>query len=1068
MPAEIKTQQKFINFLKDKLEYKYIGDFHWDKSTNIIEPRLKAFLGTKYSDKIVNAAVYELVKLTEPGAKSIYQTNKEVYNALKYGVQIEDIPGEPKKTVYFLDFEHPTNNDFAVAEEVSIATNSSGTKRPDLVIYVNGIALGVIELKRAAVSVADAIRQNITNQSSRFIPGFFTTVQFCYAANESEGLWYGTTGTPEKFYTTWQDDHFSEHPEDRNSNDAVISEKINNLSNPYDSDLFRQVYSMFDKTRFLDLVENFVVFDLGTKKLVRYNQYFAIKRAQTRLKRGEGGIIWHTQGSGKTLTMVWLTNWILGNNFTDNRRVLIVTDREELDEQIEKTFKGVGLAKIARTKSGRELLNILGNTEKNDAQKNLVCSLVHKFGRKVGEISDKDIERYIKELKNSIPADFEPKGNIFVFVDECHRTQSGKLNAAMKTILPNAVFIGFTGTPRLKKAKERKTDKNKISTDIFGSYIHTYKYDQGVHDKVVLDLLYEARDVEQYLSSKTKIDEWFDIVTKDLTASGKAQLKKSWGTLQKLYSSKERIERIAADIETDFLKKARLADGRGNAILVADSIETACRYYEVFTGNNGGMKNKCAVITSYKPSNNELRTDISDLDIDSATLRKQNAYLKMLGFDPANPPDDENLAKKIGDFEKETKERFINEPGQMKLLIVVDKLLTGFDAPHCTYLYLDKEMRDLNLFQAICRVNRKDDETKDFGYIVDYKNLFNEIKDSVNRYTTNAFDGLEKSDVEGILKNRKIAALDFFEDCYNRVKDDISGVKFPREDKDYYDYFCSSDSLDEQSQEIYYKAREKFYSHISTLGRAFAEAKIYLLDDVPDKVPCYEKEINRLLEVKQSIGRYSGDFLDLAKYEPQMRNLIDRYIRAEDSEPVGEFKDLTLLDFIMESGKVMTSSTTSGSQKNNAAEGIENNLRRKIVEKRTVNPKYFDNMSKILEELIKLRKTEAEEYAKLLEKMIELAKKVEQPEENTERYPEEIRNNATMRAIFDFTEGDIELTKELHNAFISNRQDGFQFDNVKKSYIIAAFDQILNNEDEVDELFDLICRQEEYTAKNAN
>lgn len=425
-----------------------------------------------------------------------------------------------------------------------------------------------------------------------------------------------------------------------------------------------------------------------------------------------GGILWHTQGSGKTLTMVWLAKWILTHWAELNARVLIVTDRDELDEQIEKTFTGVD-ENIARTKSGKDLLNRL-----NVYDDSLICSLVHKFGRRGGEATENDYDKYIEELKASLPANFETKGNLVVFVDECHRTQSGKLHTAMKTIMPNAVFIGFTGTPLLKRDK-------KISIEVFGTYIHAYKYNEGVADGVVLDLRYEYRDVPQDLSSQDRVDQWFDVKTRGLSSRAKAKLKEKWGTMQKVYSSRSRLEKVAWDIIQDFNMKPRLMDGNGNAILVADGIPTACKYYEIF--QQMGFK-KCAIISSYTPNKGELRTDtVSDED-DTETFLKYETYLKMLGLDPSNLPNAGSVQAKVEEFEKEAKRKFVEEPANMKLLIVVDKLLTGFDAPPCTYLYIDKRMQDHGLFQAICRVNRLDDDTKDFGYIVDYKQLFGQLQ----------------------------------------------------------------------------------------------------------------------------------------------------------------------------------------------------------------------------------------------------------------------------------------------------------------------------------------------------
>lgn len=545
--AEIKTQERVIRFFKDPeiLGYQYIGNLSDYQNKNIKEDRLRQYLRLKgYADKLIDAAVMQLQQEAGNLSRGVYDANKTVYSRLKYGIPVSESPEKPPVTVELIDEANPLNNDFAIAEEVTVVEQQE--KRPDLVIYLNGIAVAVIELKRSSISVSEGIRQNLTNQKDSFIRGFFTTMQFCMAGNESEGLRYGTLLTGEKFYMEWKDDGFKEHEEERDPVDVRISKTCEVIDNK----LLKQIYAMFDKERFIDLIMNFVVFDKGIKKVCRYNQYFGIKRTQQRLNnlRTElhnpnrdqdkplGGILWHTQGSGKTLTMVWLAKWILTHWAELNARVLIVTDRDELDEQIEKTFTGVD-ENIARTKSGKDLLNRL-----NVYDDSLICSLVHKFGRRGGEATENDYDKYIEELKASLPADFEAKGNLVVFVDECHRTQSGKLHTAMKTIMPNAVFIGFTGTPLLKKDK-------KISIEVFGTYIHAYKYNEGVADGVVLDLRYEYRDVPQNLSSQDRVDQWFDVKTRGLSSRAKAKLKEKWGTIQK---DKVSIEHILPQTPTKY------------------------------------------------------------------------------------------------------------------------------------------------------------------------------------------------------------------------------------------------------------------------------------------------------------------------------------------------------------------------------------------------------------------------------------------------------------------------------------------------------------------------------------
>lgn len=1023
------TQNRVIRFFVDKLHYTYLGDLHDSENSNIMQERLYAYLTNKggYSAKIAKRAIDMLVRVSANLQHGLYDANKEVYRLLKYGAKIAEEAGEAEKTVFFINFEEATKNDFAIAEEVTVVGNN--TKRPDLVVYVNGIALAVIELKRSSISVAEGIRQNLTNQKAHFIENFFTTVQFCMAGNDSEGLRYGTLLTPEKHYLEWQNDGFFEFSEERNEIDMLIEEKSKDIPEKLD----RQLFAMFYKKRFFDLIHNFIIFDKGIKKVCRYNQYYAIKRSEYRLsEKKRGGIIWHTQGSGKTLTMIWLSKWILANN--PNARVLIVTDREELDEQIEKSYKGVDES-IVRTKSGKDLVNRI-----NSYDDRLICSLIHKFGKRGGEATGEDYQKYIDELLASLPKDFSAKGEFVIFVDECHRTQSGKLHVAMRTIIPNGIFIGFTGTPLLKKDK-------KTSLETFGGYIHSYKFDEAVRDGVVLDLRYEYRDVPQEITAKTKIDTWFDIKTKGLTPRAKARLKSMWATMQKVFSSRSRLEKIAIDIQFDFETKPRLMDGNGNAMLVAGSVYAACKYYEIF--QRIGFK-KCAIITSYEPQAGDLRTDTVSDDEETETFEKYEIYRNMLN------------GQNVEDFEQEAKRKFINEPANMKLLIVVDKLLTGFDAPPCTYLYIDKAMHDHGLFQAICRVNRLDDESKDFGYIVDYKQLFGDLADAINTYTSGAFEDYDADDVAGLLKDRTEEAKKYFEETLDALDELCEGVSIPREELDYIHYFCGENGADLDSDEAFARSREKLYKLVSRLIRSYAEIKPRM-DDAGYSSAEQNKlgqRVNMYIKLRDVIGRASGDFLDYKQYEPGMRYLIDNYIVAEDAEKVAMFDDFTLLDFILAQENKLNKDDNRKEQES-AAEAIENNIRKKVVQKIVINPAYYSKMSEVLEQLILDRKRGVIAYKQLLERYMELAKNISTPEKN-ERYPDSVRNSSAMRAFYDNCGENEELAIRLHKAVLSSKMDSFRNNPAKENRIKYALFQILQDDDMVERLYKIVMEQEEY------
>src|SRR6185369_3590610 len=466
------TQNRVIALFRDELGYRYLGDkTDLPNNSNIEEALLTVYLAqNNYTPAQISSAIYKLRIEADNPNRSLYDNNKEVYKLLRYGVPVKIEAGKVTETVHLINWNEAKNNDFAIAEEVTLHGNFE--RRPDLVLYVNGIAVGVLELKNSRISIGDGIRQNISNQQPQFNEWFFSTVQFVFAGNDSEGLQYGTIKTEEKYFLKWK--------EDEADNSRFKLDKY--------------LLKMCRKERLIELMHDFVLFDGGMKKLPRVHQYFGIKAAQEHVHRRQGGIIWHTQGSGKSIVMVLLAKWILENK--PNARVVIVTDRDELDKQIEGVFTAASHP-MTRASSGRDLMTQLGQ-----ATPRLLCSLVHKFGRKGVD----DFEQFIKDLEAQ-PC--STVGEIFVFVDECHRTQSGKLHRTMKALMPNAVFIGFTGTPLLKQDKQ-------TSLEVFGGYIHTYKFSEGVEDGVVLDLIYEARDIDQRLGSEDKIDTWFDVKTKGL------------------------------------------------------------------------------------------------------------------------------------------------------------------------------------------------------------------------------------------------------------------------------------------------------------------------------------------------------------------------------------------------------------------------------------------------------------------------------------------------------------------------------------------------------------------------
>lgn len=1024
--AERTTQDRVVKLFVDKLGYEYLGNLQDKEDNKNVETRLlRKYLRRRgYSDKLIERALYQLNKAVGNQSEGLYHVNKQVYGLLRYGIEVRENIGENKQTVKLIDWKEPYNNDFYIAEEVTV--KGQHTKRPDIVLYVNGIALGILELKRSTVHVAKAIRQNLDNQKSEFIKPFFHTIQLIMAGNDTEGLRYGTIETPEKYYLRWK--------EDPKAGDK-LSKEIRLLHTDTKNILDKDLISLCQKERLLDIIHDFVVFDSGRKKLCRPNQYFGVKAAIDRVKKKEGGIIWHTQGSGKSLTMVWLAKWIREN--INNSRILIITDREELDQQIEQVFKGVD-EDIYRTKSGKDLIEKLNQTTPL-----MMCSLIHKFGAREQVDEEAYYDEYIKEVRSNLPKDFKAKGDIYVFVDECHRTQSGKLHKAMKEILPDSMFIGFTGTPLLKKDKP-------TSIEVFGPYIHTYKFDEAVEDGVVLDLRYEARHIDQNITSQEKIDQWFEAKTRGLTEYAKTKLKQRWGTMQTILSSKSRLEQIVKDIILDMETKDRLKSGRGNAMLVAGSIYEACKYYELFQAY--GFK-KCAVITSYNPHISDIKGEATGEDKDTENVEKYRIYKEMLGD------------KTPEEFEREVKRKFIEEPDQMKLLIVVDKLLTGFDAPPATYLYIDKKMQDHNLFQAICRVNRLDGEDKEYGYIIDYMDLFKSLEKAVADYTSEAFANYDKEDVEGLLKNRLEKGKERLEEALEKIRALCEPVEPPKGTEEYIKYFCGENQFSTKDLKENEEKRLTLYKYTASLIRAYANIANDMLEVgyTLEEAKKIREEVKYYDNVRKQVMIAAGDDIDLKAYEPAMRHLIDSYIGAEESRTISAFEDNTLIELIVKKGIDAVDDLPEGIKRSKEATAatIENNVRRLIVEKAPTDPKYYERMSVLLDELIRKRKEEAIEYEKYLQEIAKIAKDSYDHKASSYVYPEEINTDERI-ALYNNLNQNKELAIAIDETLKKRRPAGWRDHPAKRRMVAALIREHIDDEELVEKIYKIVEEQEGY------
>ena len=845
-------------------------------------------------------------------------------------------------------------------------------------------------------------------------------MQLVLAGNDSQGLRYGTVTTREEFFVEWK------------SSAADVATVGARLDNP--------LRELLERERFLDLVRNCVIFDNGIKKVPRQHQYHGVKAAQVRLAKREGGVIWHTQGSGKSILMVLLAKWILEHD--PEARILVVTDRDELDKQIVGVMRNAGVvgqeAPSPRITTRAELVEKLAAPAPR-----LLCALLHKFDA--------------ADLSGPCPP---VSGRFYVFVDECHRTQGGDMNRQMKRWLSSAIFIGFTGTPLLRKDKV-------MTRDVFGTYIHTYKFHQAVADKVVLDLKYEARHVPQRLSSRAQIDAWFEQKTRNLNDFQKAVLRKRWATMEELMSAGERKQRIIASIIEDFSLRPRLNSDRGTAILVVASIYDACHYFRLF--RNTPFGSHCAIVTSYQPNATEITTEPPDSD----ERYKFDTYTQHVL----------SAGQRTRVYEDEARRRLIEEPANTKLLIVVSKLLTGFDAPSCTYIYLDNELRDHNLFQAICRTNRLDGEDKDYGHIVDFKELFGDVQEAIAVYSSDELDLDDCGDAEN-----NVHLKDWLKEGKERLDDSREALRYlcepveaPREVEQFLRFFCG-DSTDPEALAATEDMRVAFYKAVATFVRAFAEisSDMDAAGYTQAEADAIRAEVDSYSDLRAAVKRCACEELDTKPFEADMRHLINTYIQAEPAQGLAGLADLSLTDLIIKTGihdAIARKLNEKGKlSKDAVAETIINNVRKTIIRERLTDPRFYEQMSKLLDDLIKQRRSDTAEYEEFLRKAEELVRRLaaQEPAQGApavlhgKREATVLFNNlaslpATTFVCPDDAEVRAALANQIDSALRERAPAGWKGDQAREAQVLNSIFPLLSRDREATlALFEIVKNQAGY------
>lgn len=934
---EINASQRPALALFEAMGYTYISPADCDKQRgsryhvllrDILRGQLRRLNRYVYAgaENEFSAANIEraMEDLDEPLTDGLVRTSEKIYDALLLGKSYPETVGDGKMLSFnlkYIDWDNPQNNVFHVTEEFAVdSRDRQHNARPDIVLFINGIPFAVIECKAPHIPVDEAVGQMIRNQQAAYIPQLFKFAQLVVATNKN-AVKYATVGTPKKFWSVWKEQD-TEWLQTRLK--ALVPDRM-----PTEQD--RNIISLFSPERVYELIRYFILFDANVKKVCRYQQFFAVREIMKTIAESDehgnrrSGVIWHTQGSGKSLTMVMLAKYILMELKDCHPRVVIVTDRKELDAQIAATFAHTRLTP-ARATSGRHLVELV-----NSARADVITSIINKFNT---------VER--QEVKN-------PSRDIFVLVDESHRSNYGLMATRMRSVFPNACYIGFTGTPLMK------SEKNTMAR--FGRLIHKYTIRDGVEDGAIVPLIYEGRFVEQKVDEEN-IDLWFKQTTRRLTEAQREDLRRKWSSIRRLTSTDARIKRIALDISEHFIEGYK--DTGFKAMLATNYKRDAIRYLQCFE-QFGDLS--CAVVIS--PPDMREGVDDADEGADGLVVSFWNKMMQQYGD--------------ADRYEEAIKNRFCD--GEIDILIVCSKLLTGFDAPLCQVLYIDKELKEHGLLQAIARTNRLH-EGKDYGLIVDYRGLIEKLDTAMDMYSGAGLENFDGGDLKGVVVD-VMSAIGNLRSAYTQLVELFAPVG-SISDAEAVEVFLADD-----------KMRQDFYTLLCAFGRALhlvlnAEQAYNALSK--EERQKYQDTFIFFSKVRRSVKLQYCDAIDNAEYEPLMQNLLDTHLS------VAGLKKITSPIDILNKDDFEKELEELGSLRSKA-DAIASRMTRSISEKRDENPAYYDSFSKRIRDALALYKEKVISEAEYLAKMRTIMEDYHAGR-STVSYPARIKTNVHAQAFF--------------------------------------------------------------------